>query len=289
MKVIYDDDIEGFRRGDPDALHRVADYVSLIIQYELRHGAPEIDIDDILAAALADIASGLASGACKTGDELERLSKRAVWRHSKRAKRLRNREVDYEAVKYYGVDYSNPESALLLKEVLSKQVKEVYHQEKTKPQIQEAKSDLIILDDQLIDYLKKHPKALYNLTPRRFEELVADILRDLGYVVELTQNSADGGVDIFATQKSGIGELLLVVDCKLHAPAHKVGVGMIRSLFAAGERHRATISMLATSSFFTRPAKEFHSLFRYRLSLKDFNDICALIRAYGTGRTRMPF
>lgn len=290
MKVIYDHDVEGFGRGDSDALRRVADYVRLIVQFELSHGVPEIDTDDILAAALADIVSGLASGACKTGSELERLSKRAVWKHSKRARRLRNREVDYEAAKYYyGVDDSNPERNLLLKEVLSnlEQVEEVYHQEKTQPEEHEAKSDLIILDDQLIKYLKNHPKALYQLTPRRFEELVADILRDLGYIVELTQNSADGGIDIFATQKTGVGELLLVVDCKLYSPAHKVGVGMIRSLFAAGERHKATISMLATSSFFTEPAREFQSFFKYRLSLKDFDDICALLKAYGTDRKKM--
>jgi restriction system protein len=157
----------------------------------------------------------------------------------------------------------------------------IYRDEK-KPKAQsQSKDDIIIVDDQMIQYFTKHPEDLYNLNPRRFEELVAAILKDLGYSVELTAQSADGGVDIFATQKSGVGEVLIVVDCKRYARNNHVGVGIARSLFGIGEQTRATMAMVATTSFFTRAAKEFQRSVRHRLSLKDYNDLLSWLSNYG--------
>src|SRR5205085_7140045 len=126
--------------------------------------------------------------------------------------------------------------------------------------------------DALIHYFKNHPDEMYKLNPRRFEELVAALLKDLGYSVELTAQSADGGVDIFATQKSGIGEVLLIVDCKRYAPANHVGVEIVRALYGIGEQLRATMAMIATTSFFTKPAQAFQRTVSHRLSLKDYSD-----------------
>ncbi len=43
------------------------------------------------------------------------------------------------------------------------------------------------IDSELKRYFAKHPEKLYDLSPRQFEELVASILRDFGFDVELTQ------------------------------------------------------------------------------------------------------
>lgn len=94
----------------------------------------------------------------------------------------------------------------------------IYKDEKSTDSRAESESDILVVNTDLAKYLKDHPKEVYKLTPRHFEELIAGILADLGYSIELTAQSADGGIDIFATQKSTVGESLLIVDCKRYAP-----------------------------------------------------------------------
>lgn len=134
-------------------------------------------------------------------------------------------------------------------------------------------SDLIEINTELINFLKRNPRLLYELNPIKFEELVAELLNDMGYAIELTKKTRDGGVDIFATQKTGIGESLLVVDCKRYAPHKHIGVGVVRSLYGVTEQLNATMGIVATTSFFSKPAIEFKDQLKYKISLKDYNDI----------------
>ena len=142
-------------------------------------------------------------------------------------------------------------------------------------------SDIVVVNTELINYLKRHPTLLYNLDPIKFEELVAEILRDIGYTIELTKQTRDGGIDIFATQKTGIGESLLVVDCKRYMPDKHIGVGVVRSLYGVMEELKATQGMIATTSYFSKPAKEFQKRLKYRMLLNDFNDIVAWLNSFG--------
>lgn len=157
----------------------------------------------------------------------------------------------------------------------------IYKNEKSVEKEAISKSDILIVDGELVNYFKNNPDKVYELSPRQFEELVAGILTDLGYSVELTAQSADGGIDIFATQKSVIGESLLIVDCKRYAPNNRVGVEIVRSIFGICEQRRATMAMIATTSFFTKPAQEFQKGIIHRLSLKDYNDLGLWLSNYG--------
>ncbi len=159
----------------------------------------------------------------------------------------------------------------------------LYQEERPQEKQKQTRADLIVVDGELVKYFRSHPERMYDLNPRKFEELVALILQDMGYSVELTAEGTDGGVDIFATQKIGIGQVLLIVDCKRYAPKNHVGVGIVRSLYGLGEMHRATKSMLATTSFFTRQAMEFEREVRHRLSLRDYNHLLEWLDSYGLG------
>jgi HJR/Mrr/RecB family endonuclease len=176
---------------------------------------------------------------------------------------------------------------IILSEKTELKVEVLYEEDKTPETAAQSTADLIIVDDEMIRYFKSHPKEMYSLDPRRFEELVAAILKDLGYSVELTALGADGGVDIFATQKSGIGELLVIVDCKRYAPDKHVGVGIVRALYGISEQIRANMALLATTSFFTQPAKEFQRAVKNRLSLKDYNDLVSWLDSYGQQRSKV--
>jgi restriction system protein len=90
------------------------------------------------------------------------------------------------------------------------------------------------------------------MTPRKFEELVADMFRNQGYEVTLTPSSNDGGMDVIAVRRDGIGTVMIVVECKRYAEDNKVGVEIARGLYGVVEQRRATRGIIATTSFFTK-------------------------------------
>lgn len=76
------------------------------------------------------------------------------------------------------------------------------------------------------------PRSFFDLTGREFEECVAGIFRVLGFKVELTPQSRDGGVDLVARQVDVVGvETSLYVQCKNHAAP--VGVETVRALLGS--------------------------------------------------------
>ena len=130
--------------------------------------------------------------------------------------------------------------------------------------------DIQAVSDDVIRGLRADPRLLYELSPRRFEEIVADLLDRLGYDVTLTPASRDGGKDIYAAQKGDLGSFLYIVECKKYAPDHRVGVGLLRSLSGVVYSERATAGILATTSFFTKDAMEYRKQLQFQLSLKDY-------------------
>ena len=124
--------------------------------------------------------------------------------------------------------------------------------------------------DEFLRKLHANPRLLYELTPRGFEELVAELLGRLDYEVTLTPASKDGGKDIYAAKKDHLGTFLYVVECKKYAPDRPVGVGLVRQLNGVVQAEQATAGILATTSFFTKGAKEFQDTISFQLSLKDY-------------------
>ena len=136
------------------------------------------------------------------------------------------------------------------------------------------------IDDELKKYFKKHPEKLYDLEPRKFEELIASIMEDMGFSVELTKATRDGGRDIIANIKTKIWNFLAYVECKRYSPDNKVGVGIIREVVGVHHLRKATKSMIVTTSFFSKDAEKEAKLVENELDLKNFNDIKDWLKAY---------
>ncbi len=130
--------------------------------------------------------------------------------------------------------------------------------------------DVASVSDELIHKVHGNPKLLYELTPRGFEEFVAEVLDRLGYTVTLTPASKDGGKDIYAARKDHLGNFLYVVECKKYAPDNPIGVGLIRQLHGVVQAEQPTAGILATTSFFTKGAREFQRRVAHQVSLKDY-------------------
>jgi restriction system protein len=150
-------------------------------------------------------------------------------------------------------------------------------------QISRVAKPLIIADNErIIRELKSRPEDLYSLSPRQFEEVIADLLQDMDYEVTLTQQTRDGGKDILAAKKTELGDILCLVDAKRYSKSHKIGVSMVRTLLGTLADYQATCAMLATTSSYSRDAYAMQQKHKYKLSLKDFADIVSWIQRFGS-------
>lgn len=149
----------------------------------------------------------------------------------------------------------------------------------------ESVSPIIIsANNRLISILKRQPDNIHNLTSREFEILLADLLQDMGWDVELTQQTRDGGSDILAYLNTDIGKLLCLVEAKHYREDRKIGVDLVRTLYGTLCDAQANSAMLVTSSSFTAGAKEFQQRHKYQLTLKDYADIVGWIVKYGRNK-----
>lgn len=113
---------------------------------------------------------------------------------------------------------------------------------------------------------------LLQLTPRQFEEVVAEIWTRLGYETQLTAKTRDGGRDIIAVRRSE-ANLRFLIECKRYAPPNKVGVELVRALYGVVCDERATKGILATTSSFTSTAEDFVAEHVWELELRDYKGI----------------
>ncbi|MFP8843576.1 restriction endonuclease [Shewanella baltica] len=97
--------------------------------------------------------------------------------------------------------------------------------------IEIVRPKLISSTDYLVEKLKKQPQHFYELSPRQFEELLAELLTDMGWDVELTKETRDGGKDILAYLNTELGRILCLVEAKRYRYDRKIGVGLVRSLY----------------------------------------------------------
>lgn len=129
-------------------------------------------------------------------------------------------------------------------------------------------------------YFAKHPERIRQLTPRSFEILVADILRDFGFETHLTSATRDGGRDIYAHIKNVVTSFLLYVECKKWAPQRKVGVDIVQRVYGAARAGGAHKSMIVTTSFFSGPAYDEQKRISHEMDLRDYTDLKSWLQRY---------
>ncbi|HEX8245932.1 MAG TPA: restriction endonuclease [Longimicrobium sp.] len=143
-------------------------------------------------------------------------------------------------------------------------------------------SDLIISELDLIDIalyntLSSHPELARTLSWRTFERLLADLLEEFGFEVELTQGTKDGGIDVIAVKNEtyfGVHRYLL----QAKRWANKVGIEPVQRLLFLQSHYHATKSCLVTTSTFTSGAWQLADHYRWQLELRDFDGLTSWIR-----------
>jgi restriction system protein len=103
---------------------------------------------------------------------------------------------------------------------------------------------------ELIEVFKKDPRAIFQIPPRMWEEIVAGAYRAAGYeVVILTPQSGDLGRDVIAVKK-GIGSVRVIDQVKAYKPDHLVTAEDVRALVGVVQLDRASKGFLTTTSDF---------------------------------------
>jgi restriction system protein len=143
---------------------------------------------------------------------------------------------------------------------------------------------IISANEAMVEALKKQPEDIFKLSARRYEELVAELLHDMGYEVELTHATRDGGKDILAYFKTECGTFLCLVEAKRYRAERKIGVELVRTLYGTLCDYQANSAMMVTTSSFSRDAHTFGNKHKYQLALRDYTDLTSWIRNYGKSR-----
>jgi hypothetical protein len=134
-----------------------------------------------------------------------------------------------------------------------------------------------VINRQLVEYFRLYPNRLFDLAPRQFEELVAELWAKFGWDVELTVPSRDGGRDVIAVKYSP-AKARYLLECKRWN--RKVGVQVVRSFHGVVEDEQATKGLLVTTARFTGPAQEYLDRHPWRLEGRDFEGVVQWLELY---------
>ncbi|NTV96290.1 MAG: restriction endonuclease [Thiobacillus sp.] len=134
-------------------------------------------------------------------------------------------------------------------------------------------------DQMLIARLKQYPQELRTMNRRDFERLVAELFDGFGYEVELTKQTRDGGKDIIAIRRSEV-ETRLLIECKRPDPGNPIQISAVRELYGVKEDDGASKAILATTTYFTKDARQFTEKHRWELELRDYDAIHQWINMY---------
>lgn len=188
----------------------------------------------------------------------------------------------YDLIHYSPDDMSNEETEKNEK-ANSKIITEIFKPEREHDQ-DICKQDPVIIalspiNDAVLKYLSENPQTLYCLTSRKFEEVMAEIYNRLGYKVELTKATKDGGKDIILRKPDILGDFVYYVECKKYSSNNPVGVGIVREFSGVINMDKVNGGIIATTSYFAKDARDLildHDL-SFQIKLHDYDKIKGLL------------
>jgi HJR/Mrr/RecB family endonuclease len=130
----------------------------------------------------------------------------------------------------------------------------------------------------LMPILQNHPDLVTDITPRQFEEVIAEIFKSKGFEVKLTKRTRDGGKDIIAILTDALGvKNKYFIECKHNSKDNKVGVGLVRTLYGVkNTKDGPNKVILVTTSTFSIDAKKFvknETASKWDITLADYDEI----------------
>lgn len=189
---------------------------------------------------------------------------------------------NYNLMHCYPDDMSD-EEVTENEEVNNKIVTEIFSPEEESDRNIHKKDSAIItlspINDTVLKYLSENPQALYQLTSRNFEIVMAEIYSKLGYKVELTKATRDGGKDLIIRKPGILGDFIYYVECKKYSVKNPVGVGIVRDLVGVINMDKVNAGVIATTSYFAKDARDLilDNNLSFQIKLHDYDKIKELL------------
>lgn len=139
---------------------------------------------------------------------------------------------------------------------------------------------ILAVHSDLIKLIARQPNLIFEISPRKFEEIIAELFFKKGFEVELTKQTRDGGRDIIAISKEMDVRTKYLIECKRYAMTRNISIGVVQRLLGVKVAESANKAILATTSGFTKDARKFANSHLWDLDLKDHKDIMTWIRTY---------
>ena len=137
------------------------------------------------------------------------------------------------------------------------------------------------INDLEIDICNNQTNDINSLSGSEFEQLCCSLISKMGFEVELTQASRDGGIDIIARNNQPFVEGVYIVQCKRYSGV--VGEPIIRDLYGVVSSERANKGILITTGTFTKDAVNFAK--GKQIELIDGTKLTSLLEAYQLNST----
>ena len=146
-----------------------------------------------------------------------------------------------------------------------------------------VREDFSDLHDELFAYFSNKPDRMLKLSPREFEVLIYEALRNQGFGVHLGPRSGDGGVDVRMFQTNPIGDVLTAIQIKRYRPDRKIGLQAIQALHGAKTAYSMEESMFITTSDYLPGAKAFAARENVSMQLRTSSDVIEWCRQASQG------
>jgi len=159
----------------------------------------------------------------------------------------------------------------------------VVFEDETQETLKESRIWVPDVEKELLEYFRSHPEEMYSMPPRKFEELIAAVLKNQGLEVELTPFIKDGGIDIIAVErKTGSVPRVMLVECKRYAKENRVGLGIVQRLLGVvfDVRNIGEHGLLVTTSTFTGPAVQCAEANSHVLSLGNYYKVVEWLKGF---------
>jgi len=133
----------------------------------------------------------------------------------------------------------------------------------------------------IIDLMLADSRVMFDLDPRKWEEMVAAAYSELGYDVILTPRSGDGGRDVIAT-RDDIGRIRFFEQVKAYAPDRPVPADDVRALLgvlsAEGNVSKGIITTTSTFAPGIEKDVNLQRLMPYHLELRSGEQLLEWLR-----------
>jgi len=163
-------------------------------------------------------------------------------------------------------------------EVFKTNVNEIEKAKKIEEKIKERSilNEIKLLEttsDNLIKAINQNRNELWKITPRQFEELIADILRKMNFEVTLTPQTRDGGKDIIVKSNNVIAESVWFVQCKHYSLDKPVGIAVFREVVGTHLLNKPNKSIIVTSSYYTKEVINEVEKVKNIINIKDYKAV----------------